>query len=67
MSVVTRRTDLCEVPGRFGWDGGYGTSVYTDPAEGLIGVQFTQQLWTSPDPPPVQRDFWTAVYQALED
>jgi len=67
LSVVTKRTDLSEVPGRFGWDGGYGTSAYTDPNEGLIGVQFTQQLWTSPNPPSVQRDFWTAVYQALAD
>jgi CubicO group peptidase (beta-lactamase class C family) len=67
MAVVTRRTDLSEVPGRFGWDGGYGTSAYTDPVNGLIGIQLTQQLWTSPSAPPVQRDFWTAVYQVLED
>ncbi len=67
MSVVTKQTDPSEVPGRFGWDGGYGTSAYTDPAGGLIGVQFTQQLWTSPSAPPVQRDFWTAVYQAMSD
>ena len=67
MAVVTRRNDLYEVPGRFGWDGGYGTSAYTDPVNGLIGIQLTQQLWTSPSPPPVQRDFWTAVYQALEN
>ena len=67
MSVVTKQTDPSEVPGRFGWDGGYGTSAYTDPAGGLIGVQFTQQLWTSPSAPPVQRDFWTAVYQAMPD
>ena len=26
MSIVTARTDLAAVPGRFGWDGGYGTS-----------------------------------------
>jgi hypothetical protein len=38
-----------------------------DPTEGLVGVQFTQQLWTSPSAPPVQRDFWTAVYQAIAD
>jgi CubicO group peptidase (beta-lactamase class C family) len=67
VSVVTKHTDLAEVPGRFGWDGGYGTSAYVDPTEGLIGVQFTQQLWTSPSAPPVQRDFWTAVYQAIAD
>jgi len=31
LSVVTRRDDLCNLPGRFGWDGGYGTSWYSDP------------------------------------
>ncbi len=31
LSVFTRRDDLCNVPGRFGWDGGYGTSWYSDP------------------------------------
>ena len=67
MSVVTKHAGPVEMPGRFGWDGGYGTSAYTDPGEGLIGVQFTQQLWTSPSAPAVQRDFWSAVYQAIAE
>jgi CubicO group peptidase (beta-lactamase class C family) len=28
LSVVTRRDDLYNVPGRFGWDGGYGLVVF---------------------------------------
>jgi CubicO group peptidase (beta-lactamase class C family) len=32
-AVVTRRTDLSTTPGRYGWDGGYGTSGHLDPAE----------------------------------
>jgi len=35
LSVFTGRDDLCNVPGRFGWDGGYGTSWYSDPTENL--------------------------------
>jgi CubicO group peptidase (beta-lactamase class C family) len=31
MSVVTRRDDVSAVPGRYGWDGGMGTSWYSDP------------------------------------
>jgi hypothetical protein len=42
-------------------------TIGAGPGRRLIGVQFTQQLWTSPSAPPVQRDFWTAVYQAIAD
>ena len=27
----------------------------------------TQRNWTSPNPPPVCRDFWTLAYQAIDD
>ena len=30
-AVVTRRTDLCTTPARYGRDGGYGTSAHLDP------------------------------------
>jgi len=65
--VFTRRTGLASVPGRFGWNGGAGTSVYTDPAEELIGVLLTQREMTSPVPPSVFGDFWTCAYQAIDD
>ena len=65
--VFTRRTGLASVPGRFGWNGGTGTSVYTDPAEELIGVLLTQREMTSPVPPPVFGDFWTCAYRAIDD
>ena len=65
--VFTRRTSLISTPGRFGWTGGTGTSVYTDPAEELIGILLTQREMTSPVPPEVFRDFWTCVYQAIDD
>lgn len=59
--------DLSAVPGRFGWNGGTGTSFYVDPAEELIGILLTQREMTSPVPPAVFRDFWTCAYQAIED
>lgn len=67
MAVVTRRDDLSAVPGRYGWDGGYGTSWYADPKEDLVGILLTQRLWTSPVPPPVHVDFWASAYQAIDD
>ena len=66
-AVVTRRTDFFTTPGRFGWDGGYGTSAYLDPAEDTIGVLMTQCMMESPMPPKIFRDFWTTAYQAFDD
>jgi CubicO group peptidase (beta-lactamase class C family) len=66
-AVVTRRTDLFTTPGRYGWDGGYGTSGHLDPAEDMIGVLLTQRMMEAPQPPRVFRDFWTSAYQSLDD
>ncbi|HWN15063.1 MAG TPA: serine hydrolase domain-containing protein, partial [Candidatus Dormibacteraeota bacterium] len=46
VSVVTRRDDVAAVPGRFGWDGGLGTSWYSDPGEEMVGILLTQRAWT---------------------
>jgi len=67
VSVLTRRDHLYNVPGRFGWEGGYGTSWYSDPKEGLTGILLTQRLMDSPQAPAVMSDFWTSVYQAIDD
>ena len=67
VSMVTRRDGVSAVPGRFGWDGGYGTSWASDPSEGVVAVLMTQRLWTSPSPPGVYLDFWTSTYQAIND
>jgi CubicO group peptidase (beta-lactamase class C family) len=67
MSVVTKRDDVSAVPGRYGWDGGMGTSWYSDPKEEMVTILMTQQSWTSPSPPNVCLDFWTSAYQAIDD
>jgi CubicO group peptidase (beta-lactamase class C family) len=67
VSVVTKRDDIAAVPGRYGWDGGLGTSWYSDPAEEMVIILMTQQSWTSPSPANVCRDFWTLAYQAIDD
>lgn len=67
VSVVTRRDDVAAVPGRFGWDGGMGTSWNSDPREGMVTILMTQRAWTSPSPPNVCLDFWTSAYQAIDD
>jgi CubicO group peptidase (beta-lactamase class C family) len=66
VSIVTRRDDLA-TPGRYGWDGGYGTSWHVDPKEGLIGILMTQRVWDSPSAPGPYLDFWTSAYAAIDD
>lgn len=67
MSVATARSEVGRSAGSFGWDGGLGTSWYCDPKEQLVGILLTQMAWTSPIPPDVCQDFWTAAYQAFND
>ncbi|HWI63113.1 MAG TPA: serine hydrolase domain-containing protein [Symbiobacteriaceae bacterium] len=65
VSVVTGRDNLWAVPGRYGWDGGYGTSWYNDPREDLVAILMTQR-GEFPLFSPVWQDFWSSVYQAIE-
>ena len=67
MSIVTHRDDLAAVPGRFGWDGGLGTSWGSDPREDMVTILMTPLAWSSPNPPPLFRDFLTSAYQAIDD
>ncbi len=66
MSVITRRDLASSSPGRFGWDGGFGTSWYADPAENLTAVLMTQRSFGYPDPG-IRDDFWTSLYAAIDD
>lgn len=46
--------------GRFGWDGGTGTSLWVDPAAGTVAVLLTRQ-GTGGVPPEIFTRFWAAV------
>jgi CubicO group peptidase (beta-lactamase class C family) len=60
VSVVTARDGVAAVPGRYGWDGGYGTSWASDPREQLVGVLMTQCMGFPPAMR-VYQDFWTSA------
>ncbi len=66
MAVRTYRGDYASI-GQFGWDGGTGTSAYADPDKQLIGILLTQVGMSTPDSARLIHDFWTMVYQAIED
>ncbi len=67
VAINTRRSELSATPGRYGWDGGWGTSWYVDPTEGLIGILMTQRTFDGIAAPPTYLDFWTSAYQAIDD
>lgn len=49
-------------PGRFGWDGGTGTSLWVDPVSGVGAVLLTRQGMGTPEPPAYLGAFWQAVH-----
>ena len=65
MSVGLSENRPLVMPGRFGWDGGYGTSAYVDPDNDLVGLFFSQQMMSSPSAPQTYVDFWTRAYRAI--
>jgi CubicO group peptidase (beta-lactamase class C family) len=67
LGVITARHDIGDVPGRFGWDGVFGTSWHVDPANGLVGIFLTQRRPDRLVIPDFLRDFWTATYQLIDD
>ncbi|MCM3537409.1 serine hydrolase domain-containing protein [Priestia endophytica] len=66
MAVRTYRGDYASI-GQFGWDGGSGTATYADPEKQLTGILLTQVGASTPDSTRLIHDFWTLVYQAIED
>jgi CubicO group peptidase (beta-lactamase class C family) len=67
MEVITGRNDLSSVPGRFGWDGAFGTSWHVDPGEEMVGILMTQRRPDRLDIPALTLDFWTSAYQLIDD
>jgi CubicO group peptidase (beta-lactamase class C family) len=66
VSVVTGRADVASVPGRYGWDGAFGTSWYSDPNEDLVAILMTQR-YANPFAAKLNADFLTLAYQAIDD
>ncbi|MEV0381935.1 serine hydrolase domain-containing protein [Nonomuraea sp. NPDC050643] len=66
MAVRTHRGDYAPL-GQFGWDGGSGTSTYADPANRLTGILLTQVGMSVPNSAHLIHDFWTTLYQALDN
>ena len=57
-SVDIAAIDPWNVPGRYGWVGGTGTSAHIVPSTGTIAILLTQVAADGPVPPQWMRDFW---------
>ena len=66
VSMITRRDGVAAVPGRYGWDGGFGTSWSSDPHEDMVAILMLQRLY-DPVVATINADFWTLAYQAIDD
>ncbi|MFE9776684.1 serine hydrolase domain-containing protein [Streptomyces sp. NPDC005775] len=60
-SVDVERTDPWNVPGRYGWVGGTGTTAHIIPATGTVAIMLSQVEMAGPKPPLTMRDFWRHV------
>jgi CubicO group peptidase (beta-lactamase class C family) len=66
VSVLVKPDGFSTHPGRYGWNGGLGSSWWNDPNEGLIAIILTERAFESADPPSVIKDFWRSAYQAVQ-
>jgi len=67
VGLCTARRDLAGVPGRFGWEGAFGTSWWVDPKEQMVGVFLSQRRPDVLSSPAFILDFWTSAYQLIDD
>jgi CubicO group peptidase (beta-lactamase class C family) len=54
-------SDPWNVPGRYGWVGGTGTTAHIVPQTGTVTILLTQAAMQNPTPTPLMRDFWRAT------
>jgi CubicO group peptidase (beta-lactamase class C family) len=64
VSVLVEPDGLASKAGRYGWNGGLGSSWWNDPDKGLIAIILTERAFESADPPGVIKDFWKGAYAA---
>jgi CubicO group peptidase (beta-lactamase class C family) len=63
VGVQVEPTAPWDQPGRWGWDGGTGTTAYVDPGRDLVAVLLTQRGAVPGDT--FLTDFWRALYRCV--
>jgi len=52
-------------PHTYGWNGGLGTTWFTDLRSGRTAIMLTTTTFASPKPPPVHEEFWRDVFRPM--
>jgi CubicO group peptidase (beta-lactamase class C family) len=65
LSMTTAPDDIAKVPGRYGWDGGYGTTYVADPHEDMVAILLTQRVMQGPDDSAINQEFLKLAYRAV--
>jgi CubicO group peptidase (beta-lactamase class C family) len=60
-SVDVLAIDPWNVPGRYGWVGGTGTTAHITPSTGAVSIMMSQVAMTGPTPPALMRAFWRSA------
>lgn len=67
VAITTRRDTLGANPGRYGWNGGLGTTWINDPREDMTVLVLRQKMMAGPDDTALADDVITLAYQAIDD
>jgi CubicO group peptidase (beta-lactamase class C family) len=67
LSTIPGGDGVTATPGRYGWEGGLGTSWSSDPEKDMVGILMTQRLASPAGSPRIDLDFWASVYGELDD
>ena len=65
LSTIPGDNAAAATPGRYGWEGGLGTSWSSDPTEDMVGILLSQRL-ASPGSPRIDLGFWASVYGEID-
>lgn len=66
VSMATAPDAISAVPGRYGWDGGFGTTWRNDPHTGLTAILLIQREMTSPGDSAINDEFLRLAWRALD-
>lgn len=67
LGIATQPDPISAVPGRYGWEGGFGTSLNIDPYRDLVTVFLSQRLMQSPEDAALSQEFQVLAYRAVAD
>ncbi|MGO4816543.1 serine hydrolase, partial [Cupriavidus sp. 2MCAB6] len=65
LGIATQPDPISAVPGRYGWEGGFGTSLNIDPYRNLVTVFLSQRLMQGPEDAALGQEFQVLAYRAV--